>query len=129
MRVFVEVDGFDDVTNAMKALEDKGKSCLNEATEAGAKYLQPKIRSSIPMDNTDDKHLKDAVKISKSRSKKKGVGQTQIVVGKKSADYGFHVETGTRKMKGRGFMRRTADEEAEAVAEVVVQAFLNKLGL
>jgi HK97 gp10 family phage protein len=129
MRVYVEVDGFNDVINKMAQMEDKGKSCLNEATEAGAKYLQPKVKTNIPVSNEDDKHLKDSIKISKSRSRKKGVGQTQVVVGKKSVDYGFHVEAGTRKMAGRSFMRHTADDEAEAVAEVVVEAFLKKLGV
>jgi HK97 gp10 family phage protein len=129
MRVYVDVSDFDDVIKAMSELEDKGKSYLNEATEAGAKYLHPKIKENVPVNNEDDKHLKDNIKISKSRSRRKGVGQTQVVVGKKSVDYGFHVEAGTRKMAGRFFMRRTADDEAEKVAEVVVEAFLKKLGV
>jgi HK97 gp10 family phage protein len=129
--VRVEIDGLDAIVNELANMPDKGKSVLHNAVNKGAEHLRPKIQASIQRgDSKDGKHLKDAIRLRKAKPKKKTMQSADVVGGKgKSVDYGFHVEAGTRKTKGKSFMRRTTDQNAETVANIVMDETEKGLGV
>lgn len=128
-RIYVDVQGADEAIKDLKSLEDKGKSKLLDAATEGAKFLQPKVKAAIPVNNEDDKHLRDNIQVQKGRQRTAIVQSASVIVGKRAVDYGFHVEAGTKKMTGRKFMRNTADRYSEEIANIVTQKFLDSLGV
>ena len=129
--VDVRIDGLDELVAELAAMPDKGKSIIHEAVNRGAEYLQPKIVSAIERgEGKDGKHLKDVVRVRRARAGKTTYKRADIVAGRgKTVDYGFHVETGTRKMEGKNFMRNTTDANAEAVASIVMDEIERGLGV
>ena len=128
-KISVDIQGEKEVVRELKKLEDRGKSKLLDAAVAGAEFLKPKIQAAIPVNNEDSRHLRDNIKIVKGRRKKATNQSANVEVGRKSVDYGFHLEAGTQHMEGRKFMRNTADRYAEEVANVVTKKFLDSLGV
>ena len=128
-RILVDIRGEKEVIQELKKLEDNGKSKLLDAAVAGCEFLKPKIQDAIPINNEDDRHLRDNIKVVKGRRKKSTNQSANIEVGKRSVDYGFHLEAGTQHMEGRKFMRNTADKYAEEVANIVTKKFLDSLGV
>jgi len=129
--VDVSVDGLDEIVNELARMPEEGKKKLHQAVNKGAEYLSPKIKGAIQRgDSKDGHHLKDAIKVRKAKQKKTAYQSADVVAGKgKQVDYGFHVEVGTRKTKGKNFMRSTTDAEAEAVANIMIDDLLNSLGV
>jgi HK97 gp10 family phage protein len=129
--VRVEIDGLNQIVDELSKMPDGGKKALHNAVNKGAEYLHPKIRASIERGNSKDgKHLKDAIKVRKAKPKKKTMQSADVVGGKgTTVDYGFHVETGTRKTKGKSFMRQTTDANAETVANIVMDEIEKGLGV
>jgi HK97 gp10 family phage protein len=128
-RIYVDISNTKEVIEDIKRLEDRGKKKLLDAATEGAKFLKPKIQAAIPVNNENDKHLRDNIQVQKGRQRTAAVQSASVVVGKRSVDYGFHVETGTQHMEGRKFMRNTADTYAEEVSAVIVQNLLDSLGV
>ena len=130
-RVRVEIDGLNEIVNELARMPDGGKAVLHNAVNKGAEYLHPKIKASIQRgDSKDGKHLKDAIRVRKAKPKKKTFQSADVVGGRgKSVDYGFHVEAGTRKTKGKNFMRQTTDSNAETVANIVMDEIERGLGV
>lgn len=128
-RITVEIEGIEEVLKAFEKLGDDSKLVLHAAVNKGAEQLAPLIKANIPVGSEDDIHLRDAIKISKAKPKKTLKQSANINVGKKSADYGFHVETGRKGVSPRPFMRSTTDQHQAEIAETVANEILDRLGL
>lgn len=128
-KVFFEIDNLNEVLDSFKKMETDARSILHTAVNEGAEYLAPLIKSNIPISNMDDIHLRDSINISKAKPKKTLKQSTIIRVGKKSASYGFHLETGANGSKPQPFMRATTDRHQEQVADIVGNEILDRLGL
>lgn len=128
-RVTVEIEGLNEVLAAFQKLGDDSKLVLHAAVNTGAEALAPKIQANIPVGSSDDVHLRDAIKVSKAKPKKTLKQSANINVGKKSADYGFHVETGRKGVAPKPFMRSTTDQYQNEIAEMVANEILDRLGL
>ena len=128
-RVTVGIVGMNDVLASFKKLGDDSKLILHAAVNKGAEVLAPKIKSNIPVGSDDDIHLKDAIKISKAKPKKALRQSANIIVGKKSAEYGFHVETGRKGVPPNPFMRSTTDQYQATISDIVANEILDRLGL
>lgn len=135
-RVYVNVEGWQEVSKVLAALGEKGKDLLHEAVNKGAEYLQPKLKNNIKIGNDNDNaHLRDTVRLSKAK-KKKSTKQTAIVKigGIKGVEYPMHLETGHMTEDGKHvpakpYVRNAADENAAKVAEIAVIYLLDKLGV
>ena len=129
--VYVELEGLDEIVDELSRMPEEGKKKLHQAVNKGAEYLYPKIKGAIERSTENDGvHLKDAIKVRKAKVKKTTTQSADIVGGKgKTVDYGFHVETGTRTVEGKNFMRNTTDQEAEAVANIVIDELMDSLGV
>ena len=129
--VDVRLEGLDEIVRELARMPEEGKKKLHQAVNKGAEYLQPKIAGAINRSTDGDGvHLKDAIKVRKAKPKQKTSQSADIVGGRgKSVDYGFHVEVGTRKAKGKSFMRNTTDAHAETVANIVIDDLLDSLGV
>lgn len=129
--VDVELEGLDEIVRELARMPEEGKKKLHSAVNKGAEYLLPKIRGAIQRgDLNTGTHLKDAIRIRKAKVRKRTTQSADVVGGRgKQVDYGFHVEAGTRKMKGKNFMRSTTDREAEKVANIVIDEILDSLGV
>jgi len=128
-RVTVEIEGMNEVLAAFKKLGDDSKIVLHAAVNKGAEQLEPLIKSNIPVGSLDDIHLRDSIKISKAKPKKTLKQSANIIVGKKQADYGFHVETGRKGVPPKPFMRSTTDKHQDQIADTVANEILDRLGL
>jgi HK97 gp10 family phage protein len=128
-RVNVEIDDIRELIKDLKKMADKGKSALDAAALAGAEYAKPRIQQAIKLGTEDDIHLRDNIKVKKSRRKHRFKSSAFVEVGKKSVDYGFHLETGTSKTKAQPFMRDTVDKNAEQIAEEMGKTWVEKVGL
>ena len=119
--VDVRIDGIDELVNALIKMPDNGKGVLHSAVNKGAQYLEPRIRGAIERGEGKNGHLKDAVRVRKAKPQKRIRQSADIVAGKgKKIDYGFHVEVGTKNMKGKGHMRQATDSNSEQVANIVM---------
>ncbi len=133
-RVYVDVENLKEIVAELARMPEVGKDILHEAVNKGAEYLLPKIQQKVPVNNDDDVHLKDNIKLSKAK-RQKSVKQTATVkISGKDADYGFHVETGHMSIKGRHipanpFMRSTTDANADKAAQIVVEHILDRIGV
>lgn len=128
-RVMVEIEGIEEVLAAFDKLGDDSKLVLHAAVNKGAEVLAPKIKANIPVGSENDVHLRDAIKISKAKPKKTLKQSANINVGKKQADYGFHVETGREGVSPRPFMRSTTDQHQAEIADIVANEILDRLGV
>ena len=136
-RVYVQVEGWKEISQQLTALGEKGKDLLHEAVNKGAEYLEPKIKSSIKPGNDDDDtiHLRDTVRISKAKRKKTSKQTATIKIGGlKGAEYPMHLETGHMTQDGKHvpakpYVRQAVDQNAERVAEIAVNHLLDKLGV
>lgn len=128
-RVFIEIDNLKEVLDKFKEMEDDAKLILHEAVNKGAEKLASLIKSNIPNGSSEDLHLRDAIKISKAKPKKTVRQSANINVGKKQADYGFHVETGRKGVTPKPFMRSTTDQHQGEIADIVVDVIFERLGL
>lgn len=128
-RIDVEVEGFEEVLRALTQLGNESKVILHGAVNKGAEYLAPKIKANIPIGSSDDLHLRDAIKISRARPKRTIKQSASINIGRRSANYGFHVETGREGVAPRPFMRSTADHYQSGVAEEVAKEIFERLGM
>lgn len=128
-RVTVEIEGMNEVLKAFEKLGEDSKLVLHAAVNKGAEQLAPLIKAKIPFDTESDIHLRDAIKVSKAKPKKTLEQSANINVGKKSADYGFHVETGRNGVPAKPFMRSTTDQHQAEIAETVANEILDRSGL
>lgn len=135
-RVYVNIEGWQEVSKALAALGEKGKDLLHEAVNKGAEYLHPKLKNNIKVGNDEDNaHLRDTVRLSKAK-RKKSTKQTALVKigGIKGVEYPMHLETGHMTKGGKHipakpYIRSAADENAAKVAEIAVNYLLDKLGV
>lgn len=128
-RIRVELESFDEVLNELEKLGDDAKLVLHAAVNKGAEALAPKIQANIPVGTEDDKHLRDTIRVSKAKPKKTLKQSANIIVGKKSAEYGFQLETGRNGVAPRPFMRSTTDQHQAEIADIVVDEIFDRLGL
>lgn len=128
-KIKFEMDNLNEVLDSFKKMEDDARLILHTAVNKGAEHLAPLIKSNIPISSMDDIHLRDSIKISKAKPKKTLKQSTIIRVGKKSADYGFHLETGANGAKPVPFVRATTDKHQERVADIIGNTILDRLGL
>lgn len=128
-RIAIEVEGMNEVLAAFEKLGNDSKLVLHSAVNKGAEALAPKIQANIPVGTDDGKHLRDSIKVRKAKPKKSLKQSADIVVGKGSEDYGFHVETGHNGVPPQPFMRSTTDQYQAEIAETVLDDILDRLGL
>ncbi len=132
-RVYVEVDGLDELIKEFKAMPKRGKARLAGAVNKGAGKLAPKIRQATPVGTEDGKHLRDNIKVRKAKGKT-AKATAEVYISGKSTDYGFHVETGHltkggRHIPAKPFMRNTTDANAEEIATIVAEEILDGVGV
>jgi len=130
-RVYVDIEGLNELIQEMARMPEEGKKKLHQAVNKGAEYLAPKIKGAIERGaGKDGHHLKDAIRVRKAKVRKTAYQSADVVAGKgKKLDYGFHVEVGTKDAEGKNFMRNTTDKEDETVANIVVDDLLDSLGV
>jgi len=138
MRVYVEIEGMQDVIDEFKTMPDKGKAVLDDAAMAGANYTLPLIQAAIPLNSQDDIHLKNSLKAKKLKKKSLVKSKAAVVVGARSANYGFHLETGHRvqtddgrsfEVPAKPFIRNTVDPINDKISEVMAEELLRGVGL
>jgi hypothetical protein len=135
-RVYVNVEGWKEVSQQLSQMGEKGKDLLHEAVNKGAEYLQPIIKNNIKLGNDNDNtHLRDTVRQSKAK-RKKSTKQTALVNigGIKNVEYPMHLETGhmteeKKHIPARPYIRSAVDQNAGKTADIVVDHLLNRLGL
>ena len=134
MRVYVTIDGIEELINEIKKMDDKGKAVLDDVAMAGAKYAQNPVTNAVPLNNEDDKHLKNNVQTKKVRIKNKVKSSALLEAGDNKTEYGFHLETGHVTKSGKHvppvpFMRATIDRESEEIGRVMGEEFIKRVGV
>ena len=130
MKVFVEIEGLNEVVSAFGRMGENGKKVLHAAVNKGAAALAPKIKQAIPSGASDDKRLKDTVKVAKAKPKKTTYQSAEIRIGNKGSDYAFQLETGHRTQAGKAvkpvpYARKTTDDNTAEIADIVASEILN----
>ena len=139
MKVFVTIDGIDNMIDEMKKMSDKGKAILDDVAKVGAQFSLSPVRNAIPLGdesgvNEANEHLKNTIKVKKVRRTSKVKSSALLEVGKDGTEYGFHLETGHVTKSGkyvspRPFIRATIDNMSEEIGRVMGEEFIKRVGV
>jgi hypothetical protein len=132
----IEID-FSDFAKLEKELlktQDKGKALLSEATNTAAEFIQRKIITAYPINNKNDIHIRDTVKIKKTKISKKFTYQKSLIsIGSKKAPYSMALEWGKKTKNGRSkaghYVEDVKNQHGQKAAQIMMNILAKRLGL
>lgn len=134
MQIDFGIEQLKDLEKKLKHLPDKGKALLSKASSKGSELIQRKLITAYPINNKNNIHIRDTVKIKKAKIDKKRTYQTSFVyVGSKKAPYAMSLEWGRKTKKGRSkageYAKKTKDEYSDKASDIMIDVIIKGLGL
>jgi hypothetical protein len=134
LKLDINVKDFKKLEKELLKLPDKGKSALSDASNKAGTYLQRKLITAYPVNNKNNIHIRDTVKMKKAKIDKKRTYQTAFVTaGSKKAPYAMALEWGRNTKNGRSragkYVENVKDNFGQKASEIMVNILIKKLGL
>ena len=119
MTVQFQIEGQRELFNRMNALEDKiEKRIGKKAIRAGGSEYAKLVKKEIPVDKSDDIHLKKSIKIIGAKGKRIAV---QVGIKGMARAYAHVFEFGSRFVQGKRVFTRTLETNTSAIMDRVAR--------
>lgn len=134
MKVDIDFGDFAKLEKELLKTQDKGKKLLSEATNTAAEFIKRKLITAYPINNKNNIHIRDTVKIKKTKVSKKFTYQKSLIsVGSKKAPYSMALEWGKStkngKTKAGHYVEKVKDQHGQKASQIMMNILAKRLGL
>lgn len=113
-------NGFEDALKQINTLLNVNQQVTLNVLEEAAKYFVDKLRKNIPRSKLKKEHMQNALKVVVLNDKVQVVFEDWVF-------YWRFVDRGTKKMRGRHFVRNTLDAESNRISEILTSKIIRKM--